>query len=125
MRLRAIAFVMIAFAVPLAHAQLVEIDWGTQQRFGKDLQVAPDRFVEVCGKLQRGATVRWQFEAGAPTDFNIHYHEGKDVRFPARESAITRSQGRLEVASDQDYCWMWTNKGKAAVTLRVDLEKES
>ena len=58
MRLRTLAFVAIVFAAPLAQAQLVEIDWGTQQQFRKELRVEPGNFVELCGKLRRGAKVR-------------------------------------------------------------------
>ena len=32
----------------------------------------------------------WSFEAPAPLDFNIHYHEGKKVRFPAEKSQVTK-----------------------------------
>ena len=124
MKLYALAWTAFMAASPLAQAQLVEIDWGGQQRFQKELRLEPGKFVEVCGKLQRGAEVGWQFEASAPTDFNLHYHEGKEVRFPAQQNATARSQGKLDVSIDQDYCWMWSNKGKAGVTLRVDLRKD-
>ncbi|MCE9657966.1 MAG: hypothetical protein K8R60_05360 [Burkholderiales bacterium] len=107
----------------LAQAQLVEIDWGAQQRFARELRVEPGKFVEACGKLQRGAAVQWQFEASAPTDFNVHFHEGKEVRFPAQQQGTAKSQGRLDVSLDQDYCWMWSNKGTTALTLSVDLRK--
>jgi hypothetical protein len=82
------------------------------------------KFAELCGKLAPGAKVRWQFDAPAPLNFNIHYHEGKDVRYPARDDGVPRLQGVLTVASPQDHCWMWTNKGSEPVSLSVQLVRE-
>jgi hypothetical protein len=56
-------------------------------------------------------------------NFNIHYHEGKDVRYPERREALASASGQLRVALDQDYCWMWTNKGAEAVRLTVELRR--
>ena len=39
-------------------------------------------------------------------DFNVHYHEGKDVRFPAKRAQVSKADGTLDVSVDQDYCWM-------------------
>ena len=86
--------------------------------------MAPGKFVEACEKLPVGAKIAWRFESGAPLDFNIHYHEGQDVRFPARKDQVAASEGTLDVQRAQDYCWMWTNKGTAATPLKVTLKRQ-
>ena len=56
-------------------------------------------------------------------DFNIHYHVGKDTVFPARQAQVSMGRDTLKVAVAQDYCWMWTNKGTAPVSLTVELQR--
>jgi hypothetical protein len=58
-------------------------------------------------------------------NFNVHYHEGKEVRFPAKEDNSRKSQGTLDVTSGQDYCWMWSNKAKEPAELSVNLSRGS
>ena len=56
-------------------------------------------------------------------NFNIHYHEGSSVVFPAKQDQTASLEGKLEVPADQDYCWMWENgsgaKGTSSVILRL------
>ena len=100
-----------------ARADIIDIAWNEQGRFERRVSVAPGKFAEVCGKLARADSVAWRFEASGPLNFNIHYHEGKDVRYPERRDALAGASGRLQVVLDQDYCWMWTNKSGQAVDL--------
>ncbi len=106
-----------------AQADVVDIAWSADQRFERQLAVAPGAFAEVCGKLARGESVAWRFEADRALAFNIHYHVGKAVEYPARQDAATRADGTLAVALDQDYCWMWTNRTRAPATLKLTLSK--
>lgn len=111
-------------ALPLAaQAQLVPVHWGADGVFRQEMKIAPGKFLEVCDKLPGGTQVQWKFTGSDRTDFNIHYHEGKKVRFPAQEEGAAASQGTLAVSSEQDYCWMWSNKGTADVTLGFELRK--
>ena len=89
-----------------ARADIIDIAWNEQGRFERRVSVAPGKFAEVCGKLARADSVAWRFEASGPLNFNIHYHEGKDVRYPERRDALAGASGRLQVVLDQDYCWM-------------------
>lgn len=104
-------------------AEIVEIKWNEAGHATQVFQVQPAKFAEWCGKLRTGEKVKWRFEAAAPVNFNIHYHEGKDVRFPAKQDAVAAAEGTLEVAVDQDYCWMWSNKSGAAMTVKVTASK--
>jgi hypothetical protein len=106
-----------------ARADIIDIAWNEQGRFERRVSVAPGKFAEVCGKLARADSVAWRFDASGPLNFNIHYHEGKDVRYPERRDALAGASGRLQVALDQDYCWMWTNKSGQAVDLNVLLTR--
>ena len=106
-----------------ARADIIDIAWNEQGRFERRVSVAPGKFAEVCGKLSRADSVAWRFEASGPLNFNIHFHEGKDVRYPERRDALAGAGGRLQVALDQDYCWMWTNKSGQAVDLNVLLTR--
>ena len=103
-------------ATAVSAGPLVDIGWDSQSRFQHGT-------VEACGTLEAGQAVQSSFEASAPLDFNIHYHLGKDVVFPAKQAQVARGRDRLAVALTQDYCWMWTNKGAAPVTLQLQLQR--
>jgi hypothetical protein len=107
----------------LAASHIVDIAWSPDGRFAHKAQIAAGKFVEVCGKLAVGEGVRWNFAAGAPVDFNIHYHVGKEAVFPAKQEQVSNGRDTLNVTVAQDYCWMWTNKGSAPVSLTVDLAR--
>lgn len=116
--------IALAVALPVAaRAEVIDITWDAAGRFERQLTVAPGKFAEVCGKLNPPVDVQWQFTANVPLNFNIHYHEGKAVKFPAKQDGVAEGSGKLGVGIQQDYCWMWTNKGSAPVSLTVDLAR--
>ncbi|MGM9488035.1 hypothetical protein [Ideonella sp. YS5] len=114
----------LACGLPTAQAAgLVSIEWSADGRFAHELTVPGHKFAEACGKLPAGTRVDWTFEAGAPMDFNIHFHEGKEVRFAARQDGIAGSAGTLQAPVEQDYCWMWSNKSAHGASLKVQLQR--
>lgn len=121
--MKALLPLLLTLLATTAQAELVDIRWDAQGRMERRIDIAPGKFAELCGKLSKGQTVRWSFEGAAPLDFNIHYHVGKDVEYPAKAKGVAAQQGELKVALDQDYCWMWSNKGGAAVGLTVQLQR--
>jgi len=122
-RMAFIATILWASVAPTAHAELVEVVWNRGGAFTQDRQVVAGKFVEFCAKLPAGQKVDWSFETSGPTDFNIHYHVGKEVVFPARMSQVARGQDTLQVKFEQDYCWMWTNKTALPVALKARLQR--
>lgn len=116
------AAVLLALSLA-ANAELVPVQWDAAGQFSKELPIPPGKFVEVCEKLVEGAKVDWSFEAAGPVDFNVHYHEGKEVRFPAKKAQVSQDQGTLEATLKQTYCWMWSNKGTTPLKLQFKLAK--
>ncbi len=108
--------------MPAARAEIVDLKW-SEGTFAHKGSIAPKKFLEVCGKLGKGENVGWRFSGNAPTDFNIHYHVGKDVVYPEQRKEIAKADGTLAVPLDQDFCWMWTNRGTAALEIEVQLSK--
>ncbi|MBY0365794.1 hypothetical protein [Pelomonas aquatica] len=119
-----LATAALIVAAPRAKAELIQVTWDSNGRYEHQLTVAPAKFAEVCDRLKPGAQVQWTFEGSAPMNFNIHYHEDKAVRFPAKEDGSTSSKGTLNVTSEQVYCWTWSNKGQADVRLKLELLKQ-
>lgn len=124
-RARALGQGVLAVSVLLlgsAEAKIIELKFpaGGEARHAES--VAPGKFLEVCGKLVKGQVVKWSFKADGKTNFNVHYHVGKDVVFPEKTDGIAAAEGELKVAIDQDYCWMWSNKGSSAVALEAVLK---
>ena len=116
--------VLTAMAIPLAaHADDSDIAWDAQGRSHQHFAAAPGKLVEYCGDLKTGDKVDWHFEASAPLDFNIHHHVGETAHFAAKQEGVAVSKGVLTAPSDQDYCWMWTNKSAAAISLDVELSR--
>lgn len=107
----------------VAHADIINIEWAPDGRFAKELVVPAGKFAEVCGKLPAKAVVQWSFETDARMDFNVHYHEGKKVAFPAKLDGSQRANGILTAAVAQDFCWMWSNKSAGDAKLTFELQK--
>ena len=101
---------------------MIDIAWDTQERFVHEQSIEPGKFAEVCGKVERGQRIVWRYRADRALDFNIHYHVGKTVVYPARKTVASAS-GRLRVKSGEDHCWMWTNKSNAPVALSLTLQR--
>ncbi len=114
---------LLVAAVPFAHADVVDIVWSPEGSFSHKGTIAAGQFVELCGKLPADKTFSWDFDVSQPVDFNVHYHEGKDVVFPAKLSAVKTARDTLNTKIQQDYCWMWSNTSTAPATLSVNLRR--
>jgi hypothetical protein len=106
-----------------SHAELIDVKWTAVGQFDHTQSIAPGKFLEICENLTKGSTVMWQFKASAPLNFNVHFHQGKEVAFPEKRDGVSELQGTLAAQSKEDYCWMWTNKGDAPSRIRVLLAK--
>jgi hypothetical protein len=122
-RLTIFASILLISAPATVRAELVNLAWSAGGTFTYQTRIAAGRFVEVCGPLPAGLNLAWQFRTSAPIDFNIHYHQGKDVLFPARMSRVDKASDTLRVEVKQDYCWMWSNKTAATVELKAGLQR--
>jgi hypothetical protein len=109
------------FCSSTCKAEVISFKLDANPSFKTQANIQPGKFSEVCGKLKKGNLIRWQFDSSAPLEFNIHYHEGKNVIFPYKMSAIKSGGEELLISLDQDYCWMWTNKSKEEVKLEMSL----
>ena len=107
----------------VSHAEIVDVKWDATGKFERTQSIAPGKFVEICENLLKGSAVTWEFEASAPLNFNIHFHQGKDVAFPEKQDGVSERQGTLVAPSKEDYCWMWTNKNDTPSSIRVLLAK--
>jgi hypothetical protein len=117
---------LLGFAIATSGADaadVIPLQWSADGTFAKEVAVPAGKFVEACGRLPARAQVEWSFDAGRPLDFNIHYHEGEKVHFPARQNQVASASGTLDATVEQDYCWMWTNKGAGQTALRLKLAR--
>lgn len=106
-----------------AQAAISEIQWSEAGTHQQRLEIPAGKLAEVCGKLAKGQTVAWSFKSDAALNFNIHYHAGKQVFYPVQRTALSQADGELRVELDQDYCWMWSNKGSAPALLQIELRR--
>ena len=114
---------LLLVASGTAHADLIEIAWDASGSYEKRMTVKSTAFVELCAPLRTGSKVQWDFSGSGLTDFDIHYHRGKTVVAPARAKATLRSNGTLNVRSNEHYCWTWINRSAAAIEVLVQLQK--
>ena len=106
----------------ISQAEIIHVDWA-ERGFSHTSSIAPTKVLEVCDRSKQGEAITWQFKGSAATDFNIHYHVGKQVSYPKKGKGVMADSGKLAIPADRSYCWMWTNKGKAPVNLSVKLSK--
>jgi hypothetical protein len=79
--------------------------------------IPAQEFAEECFKLSGGQSIGYAFESSAAVDFNIHFHRGNDVVYPAKADAVRRADERFIAPSTESYCLMWTNPTKESVKV--------
>lgn len=121
--LSTIAALVVLSAATGAHAEDDAIAFDAHGHATRHLRVTPGNAAEACTPLQAGESVSWRYTGSAATDFNIHYHAGKDVVFPAKVPGKDLAFGRLDATVAQTYCWMWENKGATAVELDLQFDR--
>jgi len=106
-----------------ASAEIVDLKW-KDGAFSHKSSIAPKKFLEVCGKLSKGENIGWRFNGSAPADFNIHYHVGNDVVYPEQRKGVANAESTLVVPLDQDFCWMWSNRGATPIEIELNLSRK-
>lgn len=107
----------------VSSAKIVDLAFPQDGRFEHAEVVPAGKFLEVCGKLERGDRLPWSFQAAAPLDFNIHYHVADKVEYPERRTGVESLQGTFEAPLAQHFCWMWKNPGKTDVSVSATVGK--
>ena len=107
---------LLAFVAPAFAADAP----ATPHVFTASLQ--PKAMHEECVKLAAGEKRRYYWKADAAVDFNIHYHEGREVTYPVKRDGMRTDGGTFSAKIAQEYCWMWTARDKAA-KLEGKIEK--
>lgn len=100
-------------------AEVVSIDWGKAQRFELQRRLDAGQVLEVCGPVDAGQAVDWQFVASSPLAFNIHHHIGKQAVYAERRQKTKSMTARFQPTEANDYCWMWTAPKDQAVQLQL------
>jgi len=83
--------------------------------------LAAFEFREFCLEIKAKDQVQVDFQSDRPIEFNIHYHDGIQIRSPVQESAVTVHSETFVAESDRYYCLMWTNQSiaRAKLTYRI------
>ncbi len=88
----------------------------------QSFNLRPNEVHESCHDLAAGAKLNYSFESSSMALFNIHYHRGKEIRYPVAEKMMMRSSGTLSADSLQTYCLMWSNSQGRTLTLRYKVD---
>jgi hypothetical protein len=105
-------------AVPLAHgADAPKPGWKTL-----DTTLEPRKMLEHCEKIPAGEKRRYHWKASSAVDFNVHYHQEKEVFYPVKRDGMRGDGGTFTAKTEQEYCWMWTARNAAA---RIEAQVET
>jgi hypothetical protein len=117
------AFLIATTAALSVSAYANDIAWVNNTSSSTE-KIAPGKIAEQCTDMERGASVRWKFNADGALQFNIHRHAGNDVTYANRSYNTRELDGVFKPAGQHQWCWMWTNETAAVVSLRVEMKRE-
>ena len=90
--------------------------------YTKNPLIEPRKSYEACMWLSPGDRLYYKFTSSADLRFNIHYHEGNEVRYPVPVKLISFEEVVFEPESRNHYCLMWSNPLKKRVELKLNYQ---
>jgi hypothetical protein len=85
-----------------------------------DVVLQPGKIHEDCFALEPQQRVQYNFNLDRPGDFNLHYHAGKQIRYPIRSESVSEQKGDFIALVAEEYCLMWS--GAKAGETRLGYE---
>ena len=95
------------------------------QGYTKNPLVEAGKTYEACLQLSPGDKIYYDFTSSADLRFNIHYHEGKEVRYPVPVKLTSLEKAIFEAESKKRYCLMWRNPAKEDAELKLHYQIQS
>ena len=83
----------------------------------KSETIKPLGIHEDCMELVPGQILDYSFETSKPVDFNLHFHEDKNVSYEISKDGVSADKGTFVCEKKQHYCLMWTNPGPEPIGL--------
>jgi hypothetical protein len=78
---------------------------------------------EECMQLSVGQKLTFSYQANAELEFNLHFHQGKEVTTPL-SGKYSNYSNTYAATEKNDFCLMWQNKNskptKFQTTFRID-----
>ena len=97
--------------------------WAQQKPAGGiQVEIMPSQHYEVCLQMTRNETIAYTFRADQALDFDIHYHQDKNVIFPVKNSGLLGLSDSFVAPASETYCLLWTNPQAVSATLSIRLE---
>lgn len=103
------------------HAE--ELIWIKDGKYAGTQELAPGKFVELCGNIAAGERYAWKFDATGKVHFDIHYHVEDLVGKPAVLEGVREGASTFDAKTKQDYCWTWRNRTKESVKVTAHINK--
>ena len=75
-----------------------------------------------CLSLNNRQRLHYKFRADGPLNFKVSHQEEKEI-IDFKRDATESASGSFMPGKSTDYCLVWTNAGKRAVTLRYQYQR--
>ena len=99
---------LAVFATALTALPAAAQDTGAKKETTLDFALEPGKVHEVCMKLAKGQSRRFEWASNAIVDFNVHYHKGENAYYPFKANSRKAAKAKFTADHADDYCWMWT-----------------
>jgi hypothetical protein len=89
-----------------------------------EVTINPSKLHEECIELTPRDVLFYAFKSFEPVDFNIHYHEERNIVYPVLKKGSSAEEGKFYADKEQTYCLMWTNIQTNPVRLTYEFRVE-
>lgn len=84
--------------------------------------IKPKGIHEDCVVVTPKEVLSFKFVSSAPTDFNLHHHDGDKIFYPIEKKGATSFEGTFIPEKEEVYCLMWTNTSSVPVALTSEYQ---
>jgi len=84
--------------------------------------IFPYKSKEKCFLLKAGEKVSFSFNANLAVNFNLHFHQGKQVNYPIKYQMVKTLFKDYTSESENTYCLMWKNSKSHKIQLTYQIK---
>ncbi|MEM7195235.1 MAG: hypothetical protein AAF402_09810 [Pseudomonadota bacterium] len=86
------------------------------------IELVPGAVYEICLPIEKSKEIAFSFSSTHIVEFNVHYHQGTEIRFPIEKTATKSKTESVPIEIAIDHCLTWKNQQNKKTTLRYFYE---